>query len=212
MIRDETMGRGDQVGVVDDPELRLPPPVGGQRPGHVGALRLGLVLFVGWEILRGAQVVAQLSGERGELVHPPARCREVQGGRFDGAECLTQQLAGVTRSDDGGGALDADERTELAEQAVRETVVGVHFDLAPVLDQPGQQLAEASGEFLGGLVGEGDPERLLRLDHPALHQVPQSESHRRGLPGAGAGGDPQRLQWEPGDLALLGGGLDGHPR
>ena len=71
--------------------------------------------------------------------------------------------------------------------------------------QAAQPRPHPLAELAGRLAGEGQPEHLVRLDHPVRHQPDDAGRHRLGLAGAGAGDHQQRLDRGRDDRGLLAG-------
>ena len=213
MLVHQSMGGGDEVGVVDDAEGCLATPVGQEGVCHLATAGCDISIVIGvCEVSRVEQMVTQLACQRRQFVDPTARRSEIEGGVLSVAEGIPQQLAGVAGSDDRCRAFDAHDGSELAQEAVGEPVVGGDLDLPALLGEVGEFGAEFGCEFLGCLVGEGDAEGLLGFHLPALDQVAETERHRRGLAGSGTRGDAEWEQRVLDDPLLFGCGDDRHPR
>ncbi|CAM5728288.1 hypothetical protein SGLAM104S_09019 [Streptomyces glaucescens] len=252
----EAGGEGDLVAEVEQVPFPLGGPVAqhqlGEFPPRRG--RLGDLAQVGvgeLDVLERAQqpgvpraqllgayeVFGQLRVEREEVTD---EVREGAGQRRIGARGLAQHARGELVAggvgEQAGGRLQADAQAVVGQQAAREGVVRrdhrfarriVRVDDVGVGDaRLDQRLADAFGEFTGGLVGEGEAEDLLGCDLAGADQPHHAGRHHRGLAGARSGhdhlrggrrDDAGRLLRGEGDaeelLELLGvGDTCGHPR
>jgi hypothetical protein len=100
-------------------------------------------------------------------------CQADEIGEVDGAPAaqrVAQELAGVAGGDDNGITFDPDCGAELAQQVVGEAVVGGHLDAPPFGGVAGQQRGDTRRQLGGGLVGEGDAERLFGRQLAARHE------------------------------------------
>ncbi len=214
--------QGDLVAEVEQVPLAFGGPVAGDQLGEfapggrgvgdlaqVGVAELGAPQgqqqfgVVGAQCLRGHEVLGEF-GVEGEEVADEVREGAGQGRVGPGG--LAQDTRGELEAggvgEQPGRGLETDAQAVVGQQAARERVVGgdhrltgrvVRVDGVGVGDAGlDQRLADALGEFGGGLVGEGEAEHLLGGDLAGADQPHHACRHHRRLARAGSGHDHLR--------------------
>ncbi len=214
--------QGDLVAEVEQVPLALGGPVpgdqfgqfaaGGGRFGHlaqIGVGELGAAQgqqqfgVVGAQRFRADEVLGELGVEGEEVAD---QIREGPGQGRVAARGLPQHARGELEpgrvGEQPGRGLQTDAQAVVGEQAAREGVVrGDHRLARRVVRVDGvrvgdagldQRLADALGEFGGGLVGEGEAEHLLGGDLAGADQPHHACRHHRRLARAGSRHDHLR--------------------
>ncbi|MDQ0763731.1 hypothetical protein QF027_006366 [Streptomyces canus] len=165
---------------------------GAQQFGVVRAQALGVYEVLGEFRVEGEEVADEVGERAGQ-------------GRI-GAGGLAQHARGELVAggvgEQPGGGFESDAQAVVGQQAAREGVVGgdhgfarrvVRIDDVGVGDAGlDEGLADAFGEFSGGLVGEGEAEDLFGGDLAGADQPDHAGRHHRRLARAGTGHDHLR--------------------
>ncbi|CAM5593648.1 hypothetical protein SGRIM128S_06307 [Streptomyces griseomycini] len=220
--RGEPGGQGDLVAEVEQVAFAFGGPVAqhevgefaprGGRLGHlaqVGVGELGVLQgaqqfgVVGAQVLGPHEVFGEFAVE-GEEVSD--QVGEGTGQGRVGAGGLAQDARGELVAggvgEQAGGRFETDAQAVVGQEAAREGVVGgdhglargvVRVDRVRVGDAGLDQcLADAFGEFAGGLVGEGEAEHLFGGDLAGADQPDHAGRHHRRLARSGSGHDHLR--------------------
>lgn len=218
----ERRGEGDLVAEVEEVTLALGGPVAGHqlgefaagggrlgdlaqvRVGEFGALQRAQQFGVVRAQFLGADEVFGEFGVEGQQVADEVREgageRRVGAGGF--AEYARGELEAGGVGEEAGGGFEADAQPVVGQEAAGEGVVGgddrfagrvVGVDDVRVGDaRLDERLADALGEFTGGLVGEGEPEHLFGGDLAGADQPHHACRHHRGLARPCSGHDDLR--------------------